>query len=138
MGWPWQHLHNRRHGTFCGGYESHYWQWEKTLFLESTWVHGARPKDIAPLIFDLSKRKICTVAKALEEDFWVTQINHDGGLSLEHLLQFAKLWRWCKKCIWITMGRTQFVGSSQMMDVTLPSQLIACNFLDTQNPQCLL
>jgi hypothetical protein len=28
---------------------------KKTIFLESTWVHGASLKDIAPLIFDLSK-----------------------------------------------------------------------------------
>jgi hypothetical protein len=51
-----------------------------------------RPKDIAPLIFDLSKWKKCTVAKALEENFWVSQINNKGGLSLDHIVQFAKLW----------------------------------------------
>jgi hypothetical protein len=28
---------------------------KKSLFWESTWVHGAWPKDISPLIFDLSK-----------------------------------------------------------------------------------
>jgi hypothetical protein len=50
-----------------------------------------RPKDIAPLIFDLSKRKKCTVAKALEDNFWVSQINKQDGLSLEHIVQFAKL-----------------------------------------------
>jgi hypothetical protein len=54
---------------------------KKLLFWESTWVHGARPKDIAPLIFDLSKRKRCTVPKALEEYFWVTQINHESAIS---------------------------------------------------------
>jgi hypothetical protein len=51
-----------------------------------------RPKVIAPLIFDLPKRKKCTVAKALEDNFWVSQINNQDGLSLEHIVQFAKLW----------------------------------------------
>jgi hypothetical protein len=48
--------------------------------------YGTRPKDIAPLIFDLSKRKICTIDKDLEDNFWVTQINYQGGLSLDHLV----------------------------------------------------
>jgi hypothetical protein len=65
---------------------------KRALFWEASWVNGWRPKDIAPLIFDLTKRKRCTVAKALEEFFWVTQINFQGGLSLDHLIQFAKLW----------------------------------------------
>jgi hypothetical protein len=77
--------------NFGGGYESHYWQREKRYFgsLLGLMVRGQK----ALLhIFYLSKRKRCTMAKALEEDFWVTQINFDGGISLEHLLQFANLW----------------------------------------------
>jgi hypothetical protein len=31
-------------------------------------------------------------AKALKEKFWVSQINNQDGLSLEHIVQFAKLW----------------------------------------------
>jgi hypothetical protein len=32
------------------------------------------------------------VAKALEENFRVSQINNNNGLSLEHIVQFSKLW----------------------------------------------
>jgi hypothetical protein len=51
-----------------------------------------RPKDIAPLIFELSKKKKCVVHMALGNNFWVSQINTQGGLSLEHIDQFYKLW----------------------------------------------
>jgi hypothetical protein len=64
---------------------------KKALFWEASWINGMRPKDIAPLIFDLLKHKKCTVAKALEVNFWVSQINNQDGLSLEHIVQFAKL-----------------------------------------------
>jgi hypothetical protein len=45
---------------------------KKALFWDASWINGMRPKDIAPLIFDLSKRKKCTIAKALEDNFWVS------------------------------------------------------------------
>jgi hypothetical protein len=64
---------------------------KKALFWEASWINGMRPKDIAPLIFDLSKCKKCTIAKALEDNFWVSQINNQDGLSLEHIVQFSKL-----------------------------------------------
>jgi hypothetical protein len=36
--------------------------------------------------------KKSTVHKALEGYFWVTQVNTDAGLSLDHIVQFANLW----------------------------------------------
>jgi hypothetical protein len=48
--------------------------------------------DIAPLIYEGSKRKNCTVQIAIEDDFWVSQINNQNGLSLDHIVQFANLW----------------------------------------------
>ena len=65
---------------------------EKALFWHASWLNGSRPKDIAPLIFERSKMKKCTVAKALEGDFWVAQINTQGGLTFDHILQFSRLW----------------------------------------------
>jgi hypothetical protein len=50
------------------------------------------PKDIAPLIFGLPKKRECSVNKALENDFWVSKINMQSGLSVEHIVQFSKLW----------------------------------------------
>ena len=34
---------------------------EKAIFWESAWLNGRRPKDIAPLIFDVAKKRKCTV-----------------------------------------------------------------------------
>jgi hypothetical protein len=48
--------------------------------------------DIAPLIFVSSKHKKCSIYKAMEGDFWVSQINIRHGLSLDHLVQFTNLW----------------------------------------------
>jgi hypothetical protein len=36
---------------------------KKAIFLEAAWLNGMRPKDVAPLIFELSKKKRCTVQK---------------------------------------------------------------------------
>ena len=49
---------------------------EKAIFWEPSWFDGMRPKDIAPLIFDIAKKKKCTVRKALENDFLVSQSKH--------------------------------------------------------------
>jgi hypothetical protein len=65
---------------------------EKALFWEAPWLNGRRPKDIAPLIYKRSKRKNCTVYKALDDGFWVTQVNTQDGLSMDHIVQFANLW----------------------------------------------
>jgi hypothetical protein len=62
----------------------------RLFFGEASWINGMMPKDIAPLIFDQSKWKKCTVDKALEDNFWVSQINNHDGLLLEHIVQFAK------------------------------------------------
>ena len=64
----------------------------KALFWKSPWLDGLRPMDIAPRIFDTSKRKDCSVLKALNEDFWVTQINLTEGISAGHIQEFATLW----------------------------------------------
>jgi hypothetical protein len=50
------------------------------------------PKDIAPLICDVSKRKKTTVHKALEENHWVSQINTGTDITLDHIVQFSNLW----------------------------------------------
>jgi hypothetical protein len=65
---------------------------KRALLWEASWINGSIPKDIAPLIFDLSKTKRCAVAKTLEEDLWISQINYQNGLSIDHLIQFTKLW----------------------------------------------
>lgn len=65
---------------------------QKASFWESSWLQGVRPKDIAPKIFDISRKKGVTVATALRDGHWIAQINIDAGLTLEHLQQFLALW----------------------------------------------
>jgi hypothetical protein len=65
---------------------------KKAIFWDSSWLNGLRPRDVAPLIFDISKKKKITVAKALLDDFWITQINMQDGISIQHIVQFTNLW----------------------------------------------
>jgi hypothetical protein len=65
---------------------------DKTLFWDSSWLDGRRPKDIAPLIYNISKKKNSTVRKALQDNLWTSQINLQNGLTIEHITQFADLW----------------------------------------------
>jgi hypothetical protein len=53
----------------------------KALFWEAAWLNGMRARDLAPLILELSKKKKCMVSKALQNDFWVSQINSLNGLT---------------------------------------------------------
>ena len=64
----------------------------KASFWNSSWLEGRRPKDVAPLIFDIAKKRTCTVRRGLTNDFWVTNLNMDDGLSLDHISQFVNLW----------------------------------------------
>jgi hypothetical protein len=64
---------------------------KKALFSKAPWLDVRRPKDIAPLIFKGFQRRRCSVSKALENNYWITQINMQDGLSLEHIVQFTNL-----------------------------------------------
>jgi hypothetical protein len=64
----------------------------KTPFWHAPWLGGRAPIDIAPLIYDISKRKKCMVAKAIADGAWVDCINMDGNFSMDHLSQFVDLW----------------------------------------------
>jgi hypothetical protein len=39
------------------------------IFWHSPWINGAKPKDIAPFIFNISKKKHFVVSKGLKHDF---------------------------------------------------------------------
>lgn len=48
--------------------------------------------DIAPLIFEASKRKNWKVREALCENAWIGKINMSTVFTMEHLRQFLELW----------------------------------------------
>jgi hypothetical protein len=64
----------------------------KTPFWEAPWLHGRKPKDLAPLIFAISKRKSWKVNQAMKDNAWVGKFKLDDGFSLQHLHQFVQLW----------------------------------------------
>ena len=64
----------------------------KTSFWHSAWIQGRRPKDIAPAVFNISKRKNRTVQEALTNNNWVRDINLGAQLSVTHIQQFIILW----------------------------------------------
>jgi hypothetical protein len=68
------------------------WNGRKTLFWHAPWLAGVKPKDVAPMIFESSKRKNWTVALALHDNAWIKKINLEAPFSPEHLTRFLELW----------------------------------------------
>jgi hypothetical protein len=64
----------------------------KTPFWHAPWLQGRKPKDIAPKIFDLCKRKKWTVTQALHDNAWISRLSVEATISIEHLVQFVQLW----------------------------------------------
>jgi hypothetical protein len=65
---------------------------KKTPFWQAPWLDGRKPIDIAPLIFEASKRKNWKVAQALHENSWVRKIDLGGTFTMKHLVQLIDLW----------------------------------------------
>jgi hypothetical protein len=51
-----------------------------------------RPKDIAPKIFEICKRKNWKVAQALHDGEWIRKLSAEATISIEHLTQFVHMW----------------------------------------------
>jgi hypothetical protein len=61
-----------------------------TLYiLEASWLNGMRPKDIALLVFDRSKRRKCAVYKALQNNFGCSK-SIVKMVYMDHIVQFSK------------------------------------------------
>jgi hypothetical protein len=88
----WQRCTPQDHELFAAATKVSIGNGKKALFWEATWLDGRCPKDIAPLIFKVSKRKNYTVNKALNSNFWVSQVNTQEGFSVEYIVQFTNLW----------------------------------------------
>jgi hypothetical protein len=54
----------------------------KTSFRHVAWVQGQHPKDMAPAIFDISRKKNRTVNEAFVEHTWIKDINLPNQLQL--------------------------------------------------------
>jgi hypothetical protein len=63
----------------------------KTSFWHAPWLHGRAPKDIAPKLFESSKRKKWKVSQALLNDAWLSKIDWGMVLDGELISQFVEL-----------------------------------------------
>jgi hypothetical protein len=61
-------------------------------FWHSPWLWSVVPKDIAPSIFNISKKKNFFVSKGLEHDFWISNLSFKGGILVTHINEFFNLW----------------------------------------------
>ena len=64
---------------------------EISLFWDSPWMEGRCPKDIAPLIYAISKRKKAMVATAIGFNFGVCMIDVERDFGAGHIAQFITL-----------------------------------------------
>jgi hypothetical protein len=85
-------MYRRRYGYFLRATKITVGNGAKTLFWHAPLLDGKSPKDIAPLIYEVSKRKNWKVAQALLDGAWVMKIKLDGHITMEHLTQFVYLW----------------------------------------------
>ena len=54
-------------------------------FWTSSWLGGLCPHDIAPCLYDLSRKKNSLVQQAMANNQWIANIDSSNGLSLEHI-----------------------------------------------------
>ena len=100
-------------------------------------LSGIRPKDIAPHIFEISKKRGCSVHKALQDNFWVSKVNTGEITNVSHLTELVNLWgkllhvhlnpnvldsiswKLCNDCLYSVAAayKAQFLG---LVDMVMP------------------
>ena len=61
-------------------------------FWEASWLSGQRPKQMAPHIYSISRRKKWTVQQALANHRWIGQVDIARITSASDIQEFALLW----------------------------------------------
>jgi hypothetical protein len=61
----------------------------KTLFWSSSWLQGRRPRGIAPLLFEKTRKKKRTVAEVLRDDAWIWDLNYRSGCKFYNCTPFT-------------------------------------------------
>jgi hypothetical protein len=74
----------------------------RTSFWLSGWVQGRRPKDIALLLFNKTRKKELSVANSLHDNNWIRDLNLQVGFTTAHLCEFVTLWN----CVQVTELQT--------------------------------
>ena len=67
---------------------------ERISFWENAWLQGRRPRDIAPVVYNISKRKNRNLREALVNSNWVRDLDlHNQCFSAAHFSEYCHLWR---------------------------------------------
>ncbi len=63
-------------------------------FWDNAWLDGRWPKDVAPLVFSISRRKNRSLAQAIESGQWLDDqaLPINDGMTIELLNQLVTLW----------------------------------------------
>jgi hypothetical protein len=61
-------------------------------FWDSPWLNGRKPKNIDPLIYEVSTRTKWKVNQALLNDAWISKIKMDTSLTVQHIHEYIRLW----------------------------------------------
>jgi hypothetical protein len=96
-------------------------------------LKGEKPKNIAPLIFEASKKKKCIIAQALHNNGWVSNIKMDTNLTVPHIHEYL---RPCVRLHGVHIQEDNVdilsFGISLPMWNTLQPQLVMPNNLETR------
>jgi hypothetical protein len=65
---------------------------DTAMFWHSPWLGDLKPKDVAPSIFNIAKKKIFSVKKGLEGDYWTSNLSFENGVLVTHINEFYNLW----------------------------------------------
>jgi hypothetical protein len=65
---------------------------KRTSFGDSGWLHGCKPKDIAPSLFELSRKKRRSVQGTLNKDNWIRDLDINGRITSNPITSFVLLW----------------------------------------------
>nr|AAL58152.1 hypothetical protein [Oryza sativa Japonica Group]AAL79345.1 Putative reverse transcriptase [Oryza sativa]AAP53273.1 hypothetical protein LOC_Os10g21410 [Oryza sativa Japonica Group] len=65
-----------------------------TRFWDSAWIDGQRPKDLMPLVYEISKNRKKSLRQGKEDDSWVHDLTLDAGssITINLLDQLVRLW----------------------------------------------
>ena len=65
---------------------------ERISFWENAWLQGRRPRDIAPAVYNISKRKNRSLREALVNNNWVRDLDlHNVHFSAVHFSEYCDL-----------------------------------------------
>jgi hypothetical protein len=63
----------------------------KTPFWHAPWLGGRSARNIAPIIYECSKRNNWSAQQALVGDAWVLKVNVENNFTMDHLTKFIEI-----------------------------------------------